>query len=220
MLRKLAARLPRGAQEEIKRFVFRHQIKRGTFVSPEAEFGTITQFLKPGDTAVDVGANVGHYTLLFSRAVGPAGRVYAFEPMAPTFASLTANMAAAKAYNVSLINYAASDHTGDAWMELPKYDNGNENFYQAAISANGDYRVRCAPLDLFQLSNVVLLKVDAENHDLEVLKGAETLIRRDMPTIMVENGRHGPIADWLVERGYVLSMAEGSPNCVARKTGT
>ena len=219
MLRKIASYLPRGTQDEIKRLMFRHQIRRGTFVSDEPEFVSVSLYLHAGDTVIDVGANVGHYTLQLSKAVGPTGRVIALEPMPETFEILTANMRAARAFNVTLLNLAASCRSGSVRMSLPKWDNGNDNFYQAAIAAAGDYQVLCAPLDLFKLSKVALLKVDAENHDLEVLQGAESLIRRDMPTVIVENGRHGPIADWLLARGYSLSMAHGSPNCVAVKAG-
>jgi len=210
--------LPRGTQDEIKRLVFRSQIKRGTFVSEEPEFDSIAQYLKFGDTVVDVGANIGHYTLQLSRAVGPTGRVIAMEPMPETFELLTANVRAAGAYNVTLLNLAASSKSGSVSMTLPKWENGNDNFYQARISADGNYKALCASVDLLELPRVSLLKIDAEGHDLEVLRGAERLIGRDMPTIIIESGSKGPIYDWLLGRGYGISHAAGSPNCVARKS--
>lgn len=221
MLRKIASMLPRGVQDEIKRQLFRRQIKRGTFVSDEPEFDSIGQYVKRGDTVIDVGANIGHYTLQLSRAVGPAGRVIAMEPMPETFEILTGNMRAARAYNVTPLNLAASSKGGSVSMTLPKWENGNDNFYQARISQVGDYHVRCGSLDLLgsflQLGEISLLKIDAEGHDMEVLRGAEKLIAQHMPTIIIESGSKGPIYDWLLGRGYELSHASGSPNCVAKR---
>lgn len=53
------------------------QISRNRFESPEPEFRALDQFLRPGDWAIDVGANVGHYTKRMSDIVGHTGRVIA-----------------------------------------------------------------------------------------------------------------------------------------------
>jgi hypothetical protein len=57
----------------------------------EGEVGILTALTKPGDTVVDVGANIGAMAVPLARRVGPSGRVIAFEPMPPTFLCLCAN---------------------------------------------------------------------------------------------------------------------------------
>jgi len=62
----------------------------GTYES--FELGIICQWIRPGDTVVDVGAHVGYYTMAMAREVGPRGRVYAFEPDPVNFAILEENL--------------------------------------------------------------------------------------------------------------------------------
>jgi FkbM family methyltransferase len=72
--------------------------------------------LRPGMTAFDVGAHAGYYTLLFSRLVGPRGRVFAFEPQRETFAVLQRNVARRRLGNVRLFPLAVSDHEGEGQL--------------------------------------------------------------------------------------------------------
>ncbi len=71
-------------------------------------------------------------------------------------------------------------------------------------------------LDSLTLPKIRLIKIDAEDHDLAVLQGAEKLISRDRPILIVESGEAGPIPQWLHDHGYTVSHFTGSPNVVAR----
>lgn len=211
----IAAYLPHETQETLKRWRFRRQVKAGRFIPDEPEMAVITRAVKDGDTVIDVGANVGHYTLHLSRCVGPTGRVIAFEPIPQTFELLSSNVSASRAMNVTLVNMAASSQTGVVSMDLPKFGSGMDNYYRASIGAAGRYRVLCAPIDSFSLSKVRLIKVDAEGHDWEVLKGAERTILRDHPVLIIEASLEDPICEWMVQHGYVVSQVSDSPNVVA-----
>jgi len=57
-------------------------------VGERGDIAVVRQFVRAGDVAVDVGANVGFYTRILARCVGPSGRVYAFEPAPENFARL------------------------------------------------------------------------------------------------------------------------------------
>ena len=83
-----AAKLPTRWQRELRRVHFSRQIARGKFRSEEPEYFLLSSLLKKGEWAIDIGANVGHYTARFSELVGPEGRVIAFEPVPETFAIL------------------------------------------------------------------------------------------------------------------------------------
>jgi len=71
----------------------------------------IRSALKPGDVFVDVGANIGFFSLLASQIVGSEGRVVSIEPSPTIFAQLTANVALNRVGNIRLVNCAASDQS-------------------------------------------------------------------------------------------------------------
>ena len=91
-IKKLVALLPDDIQSELKRFRYRQQIKRGSFITDEPEYDLLHTFIKNGNWVVDIGANIGQYSKRFSELVGLEGRVIAFELVPVTFALLAANL--------------------------------------------------------------------------------------------------------------------------------
>src|SRR5262245_59935385 len=108
LAKRIAAQLPHGWQQALKRRHFRRQMRRNSFRTNEPEWDLSSQWLSPGDWAIDVGANIGHYTKRFSDLVGASGRVIAFEPVPATFELLSANAAQFTCANTTLLNLAAS----------------------------------------------------------------------------------------------------------------
>src|SRR5439155_2909007 len=135
VLKRFAAQLPEGAQHELRRLFFRQQIRRNRFVTDEQEYKLLDRFIATGDWVLDIGANVGHYTLRMSELVGGNGRVIAFEPVPETFALLAANARLFPHRNVSLLNVAVSDHTDRVGMQIPHFSKGLTNYYQARITS-------------------------------------------------------------------------------------
>src|SRR5262249_20876384 len=78
----------------------------------ETERAFLNRFLRPGDIFIDVGANIGLYTLIAAARVGPSGRVVALEPTTTTFARLMDNVQLNKFSNVNCVNLALSDWSG------------------------------------------------------------------------------------------------------------
>ena len=87
-----------------------HLIYCRHFEAHEREF--LNRFLRPGDVFVDVGANIGLFTLIAAERVGPGGKVLAFEPTAKTFGRLVDNVQLNKLSNVECFKLALSDSQG------------------------------------------------------------------------------------------------------------
>jgi len=175
----------------------------------------IHDLLAPGDWAVDVGANVGHYTKAFSDRVGPSGRVLAFEPIPETFALLTANTERFRYRNVTLLNAAVSDTAAVVGMTVPGATKGRPNYYQAhLVDAGHGLDVLTLSVDALRLpSRVALVKIDAEGHEIAVLRGMAELIRAHRPTLVIE--KRAGVATLLGET-YEAFSEKGSPNEIFR----
>ena len=165
-----------------------------SFWSPEA--AVMTALVRSGDQVLDIGAHAGWYTRVLSKAVGPEGRVYSFEPIPPTFALLSFCVRCLRMRNVVLFNYAASRESGRAMMTVPEYPTGGENFYQASLvaEAGAAASLRRVAVELRAVDSVLpasarpiaFIKCDVEGHEAEVLEGAARTIERDRPALCIE----------------------------------
>lgn len=217
-LKKLASRLPETWQQELKRLQYRHQIRRSTFIAPEAEYGIVHELIGPGDWVVDIGANVGHYTRKFSDLVGQSGRVIAFEPVPDTFAILAANVALFRNRNVTLLNLAASDRTAVVGIRIPQFrETGLKNYYEASLTTQAaELQVLTTSVDSLAINQrVKLIKIDAEGHDPIVLRGLARLLERDRPALIVETEGQ-EVAGMLAGLGYQAQKLPHSHNTIFR----
>lgn len=183
LTQRLARYLPRYIKRELRRYRYQYLIRRERFVSDEAEFALLDRLLGPGDIVVDVGANVGHYTLRMAQLVGGTGHVWAFEPIWETFDMLSSNVTHARCSHVSLFNAAVTERPAMLGFEVP-----SGNPYLARAVSSGGLPVVGVSLDSVvpEGVNVSFIKVDAEGHDVSVVQSASGLIKRDRPTVMIE----------------------------------
>lgn len=219
VLKKIAARLPLRIQQELKRIYFAYQIRRNRFFTDEKEFAIVDRLVSPGDWVLDIGANIGQYTKRFSDLVGDTGRVIAFEPVPDTFELLTANAQRFRQKNVTLFNAAASDQCVALGMAIPTLSSGLSNYYAAHLTptANG-LTVLTFPIGNMQFSHSIrLAKIDAEGHELAVLRGMENLLRRDQPTLIVETFA-ADVEKFLLDFGYRMKQIPGSSNKIFSTT--
>jgi FkbM family methyltransferase len=217
LLKRLAWKTPPGVRHSLRKYHFMWEAARGRLLSGEPEFELLPKLLSAGDWAIDVGANVGAYTLRMSHIVGPAGRVIAFEPVPSTFEILAANCRFARHQNCTLLNAAASDGTALVTLSVPQFDDGSPNFYQASVQRNGGgYGALALSIDALALHHrVALVKVDAEGHDPTVLHGMQRLLLRDHPILIVESS-DAPLVSWLAAMGYRAEHIDGSSNVIYR----
>ena len=212
LLKRLAAHLPAGTQHELRRIFFRSQIRRRSFFTDEKEYALLDRLLRAGDWALDIGANVGHYTLRMAELTGPAGRVIALEPIPDTFALLTENVRHSGHANVSLLNCAASERTAVVGMEIPRFPDGLENYYQAhVVSGAAGLSILALSIDSLALPAVRLVKIDAEGHELPVLQGMRRLVERDHPVMIVETST-GETTRLIESWAYRVERLPGSSN--------
>lgn len=219
VLKKIAARLPLRIQQELKRIYFAYQIRRNRFFTDEKEFAIVDRLVSPGDWVLDIGANIGQYTKRFSDLVGDSGRVIAFEPVPDTFELLTANAQRFRQKNVTLFNAAASDQCVALGMAIPTLSSGLSNYYAAHLTptANG-LTVLTFPIGNVQFPHSIrLAKIDAEGHELAVLRGMENLLRRDQPTLIVETFA-ADVEKFLLGFGYRVKQIPGSSNKIFSTT--
>lgn len=211
-------KLPTRAKLTLKRWRYSKQIKRGEFRSPEPEWVALRRWIGEGARVVDVGANVGHYTLEMSHIVGPSGAVVAFEPNPETFETLKYLCDKSGAGNCFLLNYAASNERVKKKFTMPTYDNGLENPYQFRESLLGDYEVQSMKVDDF-VKYADLVKIDVEGFELEALQGMPNLLNNRHPVVIVERNEADSNKDYKVIKfmkrfGYTGEVFAGSPNRV------
>jgi FkbM family methyltransferase len=156
----------------------------GTYESEKAQL--LVRHVKPGGTFYDVGANVGFYTLLASRLLGPAGRVLAFEPSPRNLGFLRHHLVLNSAANVEVLDVAISDSEGVAQFSV----DGDPK--KSQLTAAGDITVRTTTLDrlMGELPPPDLIEMDIEGAEYAALRGAEQLLRRSSPAIFLST--HGP----------------------------
>lgn len=214
LLKQIAARLPTQWQHELKRFYYRKQIVKGSFATDEPEYKILHQFIKPGDWVIDIGANVGHYTKIFSELVGRNGRVIAFEPVPSTFSLLSSNTLLFPHPNVTLINAAVSNNFNVLGMSIPKLSTGLTNYYEAHLSStsNNELCVMTMSIDSLCINHqITLVKIDTEGHESQVLSGMRNLLEVSQPVLIVETVSEKLIS-YLTELRYTPEKLKNSPN--------
>jgi FkbM family methyltransferase len=165
-------------------------------IKAENDLEVVKYIINVGDAVFDVGANFGFYTLYLSKYVGDQGQVYSIEPIPLTFEILSNNVKKMPLNNVLLFNCGISDKESSGTMEIPTYDSGGQNFYQARIikekKSNPSFRdcvVDLKSLDSFLPSvkkSIRFIKIDVEGHELQVILGATQLIERFRPAFLIE----------------------------------
>lgn len=181
----------------------------------------LDSLIKEGEWAIDIGANIGHYTSKLSSLVGKFGRVLSFEPVPESFEVLVSNTMLFPHRNVTLLNMAVSETSSLVGFEIPKWESGLNNYYEARIGAeNPSVYALCCTLDSFNLEHKIsLVKVDAEGNELAILKGMRGLLERDHPILIIEATRPDDLIAYLSLCGYSVKRLSKSPNLLFEPNG-
>ena len=166
-------------------------ILRGDYEQDEIRF--VRALLKPGDAAIDVGAHIGFFTMQMAAAVGPGGRVDAFEPL-DSNADLLERSIAENGFGdrVRFQRAAAGAAPGTATLTFPAETLNSGGAYllrdgTAALMGNRKKTVPLVALDALELRRPVrFIKMDVEGAEPQVLRGAARILAEDKPVILSE----------------------------------
>ena len=170
-------------------FVSRCLVRRGIHEE------TLTKFainaIKKGDVVLDVGANIGYYTLIFAKIVGENGHVFAFEPEPSNFDLLKKNVMVNNYRNTSLEKIAISNKNGNTKLYLNKANAGEHRIYLSNTAKNNFLNVEMKTLDEYFKNNSIrdkisFIKMDVEGSEIGVIKGMNSILENKKLTIMLE----------------------------------
>ncbi|HXZ22186.1 MAG TPA: FkbM family methyltransferase [Pseudolabrys sp.] len=151
----------------------------------EKEIGFLRHFLKPGMTAIDIGANLGVYSLRMARLVAPGGRVFAYEPGGEARALLENSRNANGLGNLEVIGLALSDGAREGHLGFAA-----STELRALGSAGTGEPVHITSLDLegavHPWSSVDFVKIDAEGEEERILSGGKDFFSTHSPLVMFE----------------------------------
>jgi two-component system osmolarity sensor histidine kinase EnvZ len=171
----------------------------------DSEVSLLLRFLKPGDTVLDIGANIGTHTVPFAEAVGAAGLVLAFEPQRLLLQMLDGNVALNCLTNTHCLRLAVGAAPGN--IRIPVLSPTTPNNF-AALPAQGHSSgegIDVATVDSLALDACHLIKIDVEGMEPDVLAGARETITAHKPVLFVENNtveRAAPTLAAILDAGY------------------
>jgi FkbM family methyltransferase len=183
---------------DLQEWIDRHIYITGEYETAESR--VIQALIQPGDTVLDIGANIGYFTLLTARRIFP-GKVYAFEPMPLTRQKLLDNLVLNQTDNAIVRSEALCDRPGELELHFGPPKNQGMTSLRPVQRSAGSVKVPTARLDdlLPVGERVTLAKIDVEGAEYAVLQGMQTCLERDQPDLIVE-----------VTESYLGSLGESS----------
>jgi FkbM family methyltransferase len=170
----------------------------------QGECDLYARIVKPGDTVVEVGSNIGTHTVPLAQLAGDKGTVIAFEPLEENFNLLMQNTLSVRT-QTQRIKQALGNGEDGHFIRTGNHTTSGSEF-------NGgqrfdDFLEKQRALDGWALKRLDFMKLDCEGSELSVLKGAEKAIMRFRPILYVENNPGPQVEEmilWLHQHGYRL----------------
>lgn len=210
--------------EKTQRQVFSHKV----FEAGLSRF--LLRTLKPGDTFIDVGSNVGYFALLAAPCVGASGLVLALEPEKKNFEILQNAVKENNLSQVRPLQIAAADtdggtmrlnvnplnRGGNSMIPFSTYKSGRHEESKEAIAekfSNEELfqEVSVRTLDALcaehHVASIALMKIDVEGFEMNVLSGARSIFSNKVPKQVVcemnNEETHGAVLEFFTRNGYV-----------------
>jgi FkbM family methyltransferase len=184
-------------------FDFRDLLQRQMYFGlyDQAEIRLLKRLLNPGDTFLDIGANVGYYSLVASQLVGSSGHVHAFEPIAQNADILSRTIRRNDISNITVNQVAVGSHLGLLKLFVADRDLGNSGWASVVPSERRPRHIEVEQIAVDDylrernLSKIHLAKLDIEGNEPEALEGMRrTLQGADAPGLLCE------VSPFLLER--------------------
>jgi len=160
-------------------------------IHEKATTNLFKRVVKKDDTIVDLGANIGYFTLLAAKLVGPGGKVYAFEPEPKNYSYLKKNIELNNYNHVSAFQKAVSDKNGKTKLYICDYDTGHhtinkydgvEAYSRGRKTGEHFIEIEMITLDEFfknKEESIDVIKMDVEGAEALVLTGMDKLLREN-----------------------------------------
>ncbi len=181
------------------------------------EIECLRSIARRGATVMDVGANVGVFTISLAQAVGPSGKVIAFEPLPLNVERLKSNIALNHLDNIHVYELALGEREGELTLQLAR-DGAFVSAVEVSAQQATGYTIT-APVSRLDAvwqgagsPDVALVKVDVEGAELAVLAGSEALLASCKPDLLLEANTQEhleALVSWLSVRGYRRSQPRG-----------
>lgn len=145
----------------------------------------VREYLKPGMTVYNIGANLGYYALLASECVGPSGNVFAFEPASENLELLRKTVAENNCSNVEICSKAVSQEAGTASLSISSTNSGDHRLI--TMSDREHVEVEVTSVDVFIAEGHAApgaIIMDVQGAELDVLRGAESLLASNAPLVL------------------------------------
>lgn len=170
---------------------------------------SLKRLIKPGMTAIDIGANIGCHTLPLAKFVGTAGKVVAFEPMTWARNKLIRNISLNNFNNIIVENLALSDRRDTKILRFKSNWPIDGKFQE---DANIKQKIQFETLDNYivnnGIKNIGLVKIDVDGSELKVIRGGINLLKTYKPPIVTEIGhtlrRYGDNVEEMIN--FLLSL--------------
>jgi len=150
----------------------------------------LNKIVKPGDVFLDLGANIGYFSLLVA-SNSPSVKVISFEPVAGLFQKMNDNICLNNIKNISTINAAVGQTSGEKELFISGPDNlGMSSFHHPENYSGSKERVKVVALDDWfktcGMPKIDIIKLDIEGSELAALKGMKELLEKQKPVLLVE----------------------------------
>ena len=152
-------------------FFFKH-------FNDKLEIALLRRIVKPGNTVLDIGANIGFYTTIFSKAVGPHGRVFSFEPDAINYNRLCKS--AKGLSNVQILHKAVASKTQKIVLYTSKKLNVDHRTYKPE-KFDKEIEIEAVSLDEFLKNSSVIdvIKIDIQGYEMQAMKGMTHILKNN-----------------------------------------
>jgi len=155
------------------------------------EYIKIKPYIREGDTVIDIGSNLGLFTLILSDLIGANGKVYSFEPSTVLFDKLSKNLQLNNLNNVGAFKLGIGRKEDEIELYFNPQQGGLSSIVERVSENCISEQIRIITLDKFTndfTEKISFIKIDTEGYEPEVLIGGINLIQKDKPVIYIELG--------------------------------
>jgi FkbM family methyltransferase len=182
----------------------------------EEEF--IKNNFKENDNAIDIGANIGFFTLLLS-SISRKGTIHSFEPEKKNFSKLLNNISLNNVKNVKTYNLGLSDKKGKAKLYLSLTNYGGHWIEKK----NKHYLRKNQVIKIERLDDILnkdfyqIIKIDTEGHELKILEGMRNILINKVNFIIIEHGESFEQIDEFLSKYSFNLFLKGEDNSIFKK---